>query len=373
MPKKVLLIAEFSGTGGTFSYFKQLACLLNKDERIRLHLLLRKEQLSREVLLFIENNRLSYNTYNIPSLNLVKIIGSRLNLYLSNFISLIFVLVQFLYHSPNLIIQSTGGHILFNLYLLPTNILVIQHSLQLHKLDRINAFILTNFLGSKKRMLTVSLFARNSIVDSFQVNKTKISFCNYIYNSHPPISIKSKPYKNKKFTILTLGHVESYKNPVFFLSIVKILSKKYDDIEFIWAGNGSLLDEYKRLTKGDNIINFIGHQENISALYNSADIYFQPSLLESQGISILGAMAAKLPCIVANVGGMPESVAHNETGFVYESNNLNEAVYYVEQLIDNLELCQKFGNNGYNRYQELFTTELWEINMKSFLENKYNV
>ena len=373
MKKKILLIANFSETGGTLTYFKQLVKLLITKEDVHLHLFLKKHHFNEDILRFIKYNNLQYSIYHIPNIALKRVIGSRFNQYISVILSFLYLFIKYLIHRPHLIIQSTGSHTLFNLFLLPTKVLLIQHSLQLSSLDRINTTILSGFLGHHKRIITVSTFAKNSLIKAFQINSKKSVFCDSIYNSHITLNIKDKQPINTKITILTLGHVEKYKNPKFFFDVAKKLISKYNNIEFIWAGKGSLLEKFRDRTQAYNNICFIGHQNNISDLYTNSSIYFQPSMLESHGISILGAMATKLPCVVANIGGMPESVVHNQTGFVYESNNLSEAINYIEKLMENTELRQQFGENGYNRYKELFTPAVWEYNMSTFLKENFNV
>jgi glycosyltransferase involved in cell wall biosynthesis len=94
----------------------------------------------------------------------------------------------------------------------------------------------------------------------------------------------------------------------------------------MWAGTGSLLQECIESTKQFSEILFLGEVENVEELYSATDLYFQPSLLESHGISVLGAMYHKIPCIVSDQGGLPESIFNNFNGYTINLENIKVVV-----------------------------------------------
>jgi glycosyltransferase involved in cell wall biosynthesis len=56
-------------------------------------------------------------------------------------------------------------------------------------------------------------------------------------------------------------------------------------------------------------------QELVPAAHNEIDIFVNPSVHESFGVSVLEASATENPVIVTNVGGLNEVVVNNSTGF----------------------------------------------------------
>ena len=73
------------------------------------------------------------------------------------------------------------------------------------------------------------------------------------------------------------------------------------------------------------------------------DLAIFPSKSESFGVSALEASSCEKPIIVSNVGGLPEVVKLNETGFIFESGNISELVIKIENLLIDKELREKFG------------------------------
>ena len=71
----------------------------------------------------------------------------------------------------------------------------------------------------------------------------------------------------------------------------------------------------------------------------------------------------KLPCVVTNTGGMPESVVDNETGFVINIEDIDTMVNKIILLLINKELRVRLGNAGYHRYINNFSYEIWHSKM----------
>ena len=63
-------------------------------------------------------------------------------------------------------------------------------------------------------------------------------------------------------------------------------------------------------------LTFSGHREDIAAQLADADIFALPSLSEAFPNAVLEAMAAGLPIVASDVGGIPEAVAHDRTGLL---------------------------------------------------------
>lgn len=370
---KIHLFPSFSETGGTFTYLKTLLNFLKKKKNVKIIVFLPVQYKDTQKESWITSLGIKIAYYNCPKPLYSKYLGSRI----CGIISLIFCYIYFysiqIFCPPQVIIQSTGNDLTIPFFLLPFKVIAIQHSLVLHQQAKILSIILNKRLNKRRQLLTVSKFAKDALITSYAIKQNKHQFCKYIHNGHESIGITNYHLKSKQITITTIGHISKHKNPMFWEKIALEITRKYSNVHFIWAGDGPLLYQYKNSNKSNIQIRFLGHQNNIEKIYKNSDIYFQPSLLESHGIAVIGAMAAKIPCVVANVGGMPESVTHNKTGFVYESNNLDEAIYYIEQLCQSKELRQQLGNNGYERYQQFFTPEVWEQKMNNYLKENFNV
>jgi len=99
-----------------------------------------------------------------------------------------------------------------------------------------------------------------------------------------------------------------------------------------------------------SILNMARHNENIvflhgysellaDPLYERGDLFLMPSSFEPCGISQMLAMRAGLPCVVHGVGGLKDTVADGQTGFVFKGQDLqSQAEAFVAATLNAVEL-----------------------------------
>ena len=92
-------------------------------------------------------------------------------------------------------------------------------------------------------------------------------------------------------------------------------------------------------------------------LLNVMDVFILTSFSEGLSNSIMEAMAAGLPVVATNVGGNPELVIHNETGFLFPSQDASILAQQIIELANNPEKRHKMGLAGRKRMEDFFTLE----------------
>ena len=70
---------------------------------------------------------------------------------------------------------------------------------------------------------------------------------------------------------------------------------------------------------------------------------------------IMEAMAAALPVVTTDVGGVGEMVANSETGFVIDPENTAAIADAMERFLTDRALAQRFGQRGRQRAIDLFS------------------
>lgn len=103
-----------------------------------------------------------------------------------------------------------------------------------------------------------------------------------------------------------------------------------------------------------NRVLFLGKQKNISDLLSIADLKLLLSEKESFGLVLLEAMACEVPCIGTNVGGIPEVITHNETGYIVELGDRNKAAEYAVHLLNDADLLRKFSQKSLTHAKNYF-------------------
>jgi glycosyltransferase involved in cell wall biosynthesis len=122
----------------------------------------------------------------------------------------------------------------------------------------------------------------------------------------------------------------------------------------------------------DGRIRLLGFVSEPSAWYETAQVYFQPSLRESHGIAVLEAMAHGLPCVVADTGGLPESVVDGETGYVCPPADSAGFVGRITELLGDYALCERMGTAGRQRVESCFSEEIQEQKIMALYERLVN-
>ncbi|GBD89920.1 GDP-mannose-dependent alpha-(1-6)-phosphatidylinositol monomannoside mannosyltransferase [bacterium BMS3Abin04] len=148
-----------------------------------------------------------------------------------------------------------------------------------------------------------------------------------------------------------LVHTSNFRPVKRVCDTIKILSlvKKELPAKLLLVGDGPDRSDCERLVRDlglqDDVI-FLGKQDGLEELLIVADIFLMPSQSESFGLSALEAMSCGLPVVSSSVGGLPELVNHNETGFIAEFGDINRMAKYVLDLLTNEKKYKKFSNNA---------------------------
>ncbi len=140
------------------------------------------------------------------------------------------------------------------------------------------------------------------------------------------------------------------------IEAVAILKPYLPGIKLMIAGSGYWLEELTELTKAlglsDNV-EFTGklNPGQIAELYAQTDIMLNPTTIDNMPISVLEALAAGLPIVTTNVGGIPYLVTDRETALLVESGRPDMMADKIKELIGEPRLYEKLVANGRKQAQ----------------------
>ena len=152
------------------------------------------------------------------------------------------------------------------------------------------------------------------------------------------------------------------------LVLQKVL-KSMPDVMFYWAGDGLYRDKILPiLEKYDNFkwLGNLQYPDKVREYFTEIDIYALVSGIDMSPLTLQEAQLMKKPVIATNVGGIPELMKDNETGFLVEKGNSEELIKKISLLINDKEKRKEMGENGRKFVEENFS---WDKIAKEFLKD----
>ena len=96
-------------------------------------------------------------------------------------------------------------------------------------------------------------------------------------------------------------------------------------------------------------IRFVGKQEQMEEILVVSDLFLLTSDYESFGLSALEAMAARMPVISTNAGGLPEVNIHGKTGYMSNVADVEDMTTNAVNLLSDETLLAEFKQNAYDQ------------------------
>lgn len=165
--------------------------------------------------------------------------------------------------------------------------------------------------------------------------------------------------KNKRFKFLFVGRLEEQKGIIYLLQAASLLKGR--DFEVNIVGDGSQAGHLKNTAKESGLshaVNFLGKldDQELQDEYIYSDAFVLPSIWEGIPLSILEAMAAGLPVIAADVGGITTLCTDRVTGLIVKPRDSAALAQAMLEVMENEELREKLARGG----RDLASGFTWE-------------
>ena len=123
-----------------------------------------------------------------------------------------------------------------------------------------------------------------------------------------------------------------------------LVLKEYYNVKFVLAGKGPMLEYFKQKASEAGVgekIYFTGYldDDELKRLYGCIDIMVVPSFYEPFGITVLEGMAAGVPVVASDCGGLDEIIEHGKDGLKCRS---GDAFSLAGCILDILHNPEKF-------------------------------
>ena len=156
------------------------------------------------------------------------------------------------------------------------------------------------------------------------------------------------------------ARVVPIKDQLTLIQASKRILEKYD-ADFIFAGEIQDAEYYREcqtlvedLGLG-NKIKFIGHSDNMQDWYRQADIFVLSSKSEGVPLALLEAMSCGLPSVCTKVGGIPDILRDDITGYLVTPGDFQLMATKISGLLEDKILREKMGVQARAVITENFT------------------
>jgi glycosyltransferase involved in cell wall biosynthesis len=178
-----------------------------------------------------------------------------------------------------------------------------------------------------------------------------------LYPASPPLRPRSP---EEPMVVGTVAHLSREKGLQYLIEAASQIPAVKERLRFVIVGDGDCLQELRALVQAkglEDIFQFAGFHTNISQYMKTFDVFALPSLSEGLSSAILEAMAASLPIIATDVGGIPELVQDGDNGLLVSPADSAALARAIEHMADNPEAARRMGLRGRERMEEQFTLE----------------
>ncbi len=172
------------------------------------------------------------------------------------------------------------------------------------------------------------------------------------YKIEDIVKLKNKfGLKKDDFVILFVGRLGQEKNVDFLIDSHIAFSKKNNNCKLLIIGDGPLMSKYekkiKRLKLSDSVI--LGGKvpyDEVGKYYQLASIFATASLAETQGLTVIEALAASVPILVINDESYKTAIDNGKNGLIFK--NKREYRKHVNYLINNPDILKKMSVSARN-------------------------
>ena len=157
------------------------------------------------------------------------------------------------------------------------------------------------------------------------------------------------------FVVGMLGRLAPVKRPELALEVFDLLAKRHAHLHLAFIGDGSERAALERaILSGDPArrerVHLVGARADMPNVLADLDALLSTSRSEGAPVALIEAAAAGLPVVATPVGGVPELVAHERTGFL--GSDATELAFGLDALISQPQEARALGHRARLRVRQ---------------------
>jgi glycosyltransferase involved in cell wall biosynthesis/peptidoglycan/xylan/chitin deacetylase (PgdA/CDA1 family) len=195
-----------------------------------------------------------------------------------------------------------------------------------------------------------------------------------IPNGIDPAAFAPHRYSSSPRRITMVACLREEKRIDVLVRAMPQILARYPDATLDLAGEGRCRGELTALANELGVadrVRFLGHRDDVPTVLEAADIFVLPSRSEAFPNSVMEAMAAGVPVVASNVGGIPELVRDGYNGRLVPPGNADALANAVLGLLDHPEQVEQFGRNGRGIVEQTYSFDRMVDQFETLYETEY--
>jgi glycosyltransferase involved in cell wall biosynthesis len=162
------------------------------------------------------------------------------------------------------------------------------------------------------------------------------------------------------FVILQVARLDYLKDHLTAVRTLGRVARQVPDVRLVLVGEGpeglAIEAQVEQLGLTGQVL-FLGLRKDVGRLLQAADLFLLTSVSEGIPLTVIEAMAAGLPVVVTQVGGLPEVVQEGVTGLLAPPGDDAALADRILSLAGRPERRAELGRLGRERSRELFSED----------------
>lgn len=183
---------------------------------------------------------------------------------------------------------------------------------------------------------------------------------------------KELGFAPESFVVGTVGRLDPIKNLPLLVRSVALASELEGTLRGLIVGDGPMFADIGSLIEESGLsgrVRLAGFRDDARKVIQCLDLFILASFSEGTSMALLEAMAAGVAVAVTDVGGNPEIVVNDETGWVVASDSVEDMTRAILESIRDGPKRTRFAQAGKRRFDERFTLErMIEAYRRSYLD-----
>ena len=144
------------------------------------------------------------------------------------------------------------------------------------------------------------------------------------------------------------------------------IARAFPHVEVVVWGDGP--ERAALESSADDNLHLPGFRSDAATLLPAFDVFVNPCPVEAQGLAVLEAMVSGVPVVVADSGGVVESVDHERTGLLAGPTQVAFDTA-VGRLLDDPALCSRLASAAVAAVEERFTSAVMTAHLEDLYED----